>query len=80
MAITQAAENHGEECGLDLIFTITDIYINSNLNPLIKFTSSSRSTEFKDILPWKISQIITNTVRISTRIVISYAIKREIPF
>ena len=28
-----------------------DIYINSNLNPITKFTSSSRSTEFKDILP-----------------------------
>ena len=27
-----------------------DIYINSNLNPLTKFTSSSRSTELNDIL------------------------------
>ena len=27
------------------------IHINSNLNPLKKFTSSSRSTQFKDILP-----------------------------
>ena len=33
-----------------------DIYINSNLSPLKKFTSSSRSTEFKDILPWTISK------------------------
>ena len=31
-----------------------DIYINSNLNSLTKFSSSSRSTEFKDILPWNI--------------------------
>ena len=31
-----------------------DIYINSNLNPLTKFTSCSRSTEFKYILPWNI--------------------------
>ena len=32
----------------DLIFSMRDIYINSNLNPLTKFTSSSsRSTEFK---------------------------------
>ena len=45
--------------------------INSNRNPLIKFTSSSRSTEFKDIFPWNISQMITKTVPISTRIVIS---------
>ena len=30
--------------------TMRNIYINSSLNPLRKFTSSSRSTEFKDIL------------------------------
>ena len=28
-----------------------DIYIDSNLNPLTKFTSNSRRTEFKIILP-----------------------------
>ena len=28
-----------------------DIYINSNLNPHTKFTSSSRSTEFRDGRP-----------------------------
>ena len=39
---------------LDVIPLIRDIYINSNLNSLTKFTSSSRSTEFKDILPWYI--------------------------
>ena len=49
-----------------------DIYINSNLNPLTKFTSSTRSTEFEDIFPWNISQIIKKTIPISTRIVISY--------
>ena len=64
----------------DLILTMRDIYINSNLNPLTKFTSSSRSTEFKDILPWNISQMIMKTIPISTRIVISYAMKRDIPF
>ena len=57
-----------------------DIYINSNLNPLTKFTSSSRSTEFKDILPWNISQMITKTIPISTRIVISHVMKRAILF
>ena len=36
---------------LGLILSMRDIYINSNLNPLTKFTSSSRSTEFKDSLP-----------------------------
>ena len=52
-----------------------DIYTNSNLNPLTKLTSSSRNTEFKDILPQEVSQIITKTVHISTRIVISNAMK-----
>ena len=61
---------------LDLIFSIRDVYINSNLNPLAKSTSSSRSTEFKDILPWNISQMITKTIPISTRIVISYTMKQ----
>ena len=64
---------------LDLIFSMTDIYINSNLNPLIKLTRSSGSTKFKDILSWNISEMITKTVPISTRIVISYAIKQGIP-
>ena len=60
---------------LNLIF-MRDIYINSNLNAVTKFTSSSRSTEFTDILP---SQIIKKTVPNSTRIVISYAMKQGIP-
>ena len=37
---------------LDKIFSMRDIYINSNLNPILKFISSSRSTELKEILPW----------------------------
>ena len=57
-----------------------DIYCDSNLNPLTKFTSSRRSTEFKDILSWKISQMIMKTTPISTRIVISYAVKWGIGF
>ena len=60
---------------LDLVFSMRDIYMNSNLNPLTKFTSSSRSTKLKDILPWNISQIIMKTIPVSTRIVISYAMK-----
>ena len=60
---------------LDLIFSMMDIYINSNLNPFTKLTSSSRSTKFKDIIPWNISQMITKTIPISTRIVISYVMK-----
>ena len=63
---------------LDLIFCMRDRYINSNLNPLTKLNSSSRSTEFKDISPWNISEIVTKTIPISTRIVISSAMKQGI--
>ena len=65
---------------LDLIFSMRDIYIISSLNPLTKFTSISISTELKDILLWTISQMITKTILISTRIVISYVNKWCIPF
>ena len=64
----------------DLILMMRDIYINSNLNPFTKFASSSWSTEFKDILPWNILQMNMKTIPISMRIVISYAMKREILF
>ena len=64
---------------LDLIFSMRDVYISSNLNPHTKFTNSSRSNKLKDILPWSISQMITKTIPISTRIVISYAMKWGIP-
>ena len=64
----------------DLIFMMRDIYINSNVTPLPKLTSSSRSTEFKDILPQNISQMITKTIPISMRIVISYTMKQGILF
>ena len=57
-----------------------DMYINSNLNPFTKFTNSSRSTEFRDILLWNNSQMITKTIPISKRIVISYAMKWSILF
>ena len=63
---------------LDLIFSIRNIYINSNLNPLARFARSSRSTKLKDILPWNVSQMITKTIPISMRIVISYAMKQGI--
>ena len=65
---------------LNLIFTMRDIYISSNLYPLTKFSSSRRTTEFKDILPWNISLIIRKIIPISTRIVISLTMKRGIPF
>ena len=55
------------------------ISINSNLNPITKFTSSSKSTEPKDILPLNISQMIMKTVPISMRTVLSYAMIQGIP-
>ena len=68
----------------DLILTMREIYINSNLNPLIKFTSGSRSNEFKD-MPlchrlWGNSKMITKIVSINMRIAISYAMKWGILF
>ena len=62
---------------LDLIFSMRGIYVSSNPNSLTEFTSSSRSTEFKDFPPWNMSQMITKTIPISTKIVISYAMKRD---
>ena len=79
MTAAQAAENHGDEVRLDLILSMRDIYINSNLNPLTKFTSSSRSTKFKDIVTWNISQMIMKTIPISTRIVIRNEMEWGIP-
>ena len=81
MAAAQAAEKQGWRwVRFDLILTMRDIYINSNLNPLTKFTNSSRSTEFKDILRWNISQMVMKTILIITRIVISYTMKQGILF
>ena len=53
---------------LDLIITMRDTYINSNLDPLTKFSSSSRSTKFKDKF-FFLSQVITKTILISKRII-----------
>ena len=63
----------------DLMLSLRDIYINSNLKPRKQFPTSSRSTEFRDILPCNISQMITKTIPITTRIVISNAMKWGIP-
>ena len=60
MAAAQTFEDHGDErCLAWYLFITGNIYTSSNLEPLTKFTSSSsRSTEFEDILPWSISQMI----------------------
>ena len=54
MAAVQATENHGD-----------DIIHGDDIN----HGDDSGSTEVKGIVPWNISQMITNTVPISTRIV-----------
>ena len=56
---------------LDLTFTISDKYNNSNLKPFTKFSKSSRSSKFKDVLRWNISHMIKKIAPISTKIVIS---------
>ena len=65
---------------LDLIFMIRDMCINFILDPLTKFTSSSRGINFTDILPWNISLMITKIVSINRRIITICTIKRSIPF
>ena len=65
---------------LDLTFMMSDTYNNPDLKPFRKFTSSSKSTRFEDILPWNISQMITKTVPISIRIVMNYVMKQGIPY
>ena len=79
MTAGQVAENHGDEWALAW-YLRCETYINSNLNPLTKFPSRSRSSWFKYIFPWNIYQTIMKTIPISTRIVISYAMKRGILF
>ena len=51
----------------------------SQPEPTHKIHCSCRITELKDILPSNISQMITKNAPISTRIVISYEIKWDIP-
>ena len=79
METAQSAENHGDGWGLN--WYLDERYIHQfQPEPTHKSTSSSRSTEFKDILSWNLSQIITKTIPVSTGIVISYAMKRGISF
>ena len=62
-----------------LIFVMSDKYITSSLNPLIKLSTSSKSTKSKDILPGNILQLITKIVPMSRKKCISCALKRGIP-
>ena len=76
MAAAQAAENHGDEWGLTWyflwsIYTSIPTWTHSQNSLAAAEALSSR------IFAWNISQMITKSVLVSTRIVISYAMKRE---
>ena len=60
-------------------FAYDEVYIHQFQPVTTHKISTSRSTEFKDILPWYISQNITKIIPINTRVVIRYAIRRSIP-
>ena len=79
MVAPQAAENHGNEWSLTW-YLRWDMYTSIPTWTNSQFIRSNRSTEFKDIPPWNISQMITKTLSISMRIVVIYAMKRDIPF
>ena len=50
-----------------LLASLSELW-DSSLNPLTKFTSSSRSTQLNDIFPWNISQMIKKIIPLSMRI------------
>ena len=60
---------------------VKNILIDSFLNVLSKFSSSSSgTTHIKYILPKNISDMISKTVSINTRIIKDCAMKKNIPF
>ena len=65
---------------LHMIYTMRKIYINSSRETLTKPSCNCRSTEFKNIIPWNISKMITKTITIHTRIVISCKMRSSNPF
>ena len=67
MAAAQVAENHGDEWGLAW-------YLRWGIYTSIPTWSDSQNS-LKDILSWNISQMIMKSIPISTRVVISYAMK-----
>ena len=64
---------------LDLIFMMRDKSIPARTHPQ-KFSTSSRNTKFNDILSWSITQMITKTIPVCMRILMSYTVKRDITF
>ena len=62
------------------IYTSIPVWTQFQSETITKFTTTSRKSEFKDILPWNIFQMITKTIPINTIPIISYTIKRGIQF
>ena len=63
----------------ELIFVMSDRYITSSQNPLIKLSTSSKSTKSKDILPRNILQLITKIVPISRKKMHKLCIEKRHP-
>ena len=84
MAAAQAAEKHGDEWGLTwyLWWGVNTSIPNWNhsQNALAAAEALSLKIHPWNHLLWNISQMMTKTVWISTRIVLSYVIKQGIPF
>ena len=57
-----------------------DIYINSGLDPLKKFSNCCKSSKFRDIPSQNISQMIIKTTPICTRIVYKLHNEKGNPF
>ena len=75
-------QQHNQLKTMGMNKTWPDIYNERSMHQfqLAKFSFSSKNTLFKAVFPWNISQMITKTAPISTRITISCAVKRCIHF
>ena len=73
-------KQHKQLKTMEMSETWSDIFYEGYIHQLQpestpKLTSTSRSTKLKIILPWNIYRLITKTISISMRIVISYAMR-----
>ena len=57
------------------LWEVMDSFVLLEYASLAAFFTGSKSTEFKDTLTWNISQVMTNTIPVCRKIVISYAMK-----
>lgn len=64
MAAAQAVKSMKTSV-LDLLLSMRNTCINSDLDLIVKFDSSRRNTQIKDVFPWNIFDIINETISIS---------------